>query len=239
MARIRSFLACLAVALPAIGFDSAVAAGLGGSTQLAQSTTGEWRPSFAQASEIQARLKELGFDPGRPDGNIGPRTLAAIRAYQASIGVPADGAVTPELYERLMTAENNSTEGEGAPFATAAPVPPEPQPEPQPPKDCSLRTTQLWHFEDSIGSSFQLSLREDGTVEGPTYPDHWRWEPKDQGIEIVYDNGMGLRVTRVGKVQDGKLMVGEATDSRGHIWNWSAERTVLPAGDCQLGSRTP
>ncbi len=47
--------------------------------------------SRAQRRQMQALLNQRGFDVGEPDGAIGPRTRAAIRAFQSSAGLPEDG----------------------------------------------------------------------------------------------------------------------------------------------------
>ncbi len=47
--------------------------------------------SRAERGELQALLNRLGHDVGEPDGIIGPRTRAAIQAFQAAAGLPADG----------------------------------------------------------------------------------------------------------------------------------------------------
>lgn len=51
--------------------------------------------------ELQERLAVVGFDPGPADGLVGPNTRRAIRGYQASRGLPADGYANPALLERL------------------------------------------------------------------------------------------------------------------------------------------
>ncbi|MGU3537424.1 lytic murein transglycosylase [Methylobacterium sp. A54F] len=51
--------------------------------------------------ELQARLAERGFSAGGVDGKIGPRTRAAVRAYQAAQGLPPDGYADPALLERI------------------------------------------------------------------------------------------------------------------------------------------
>ena len=40
---------------------------------------------------LQTALNERGFDSGTPDGLMGPATRDALRRYQRSIGLPADG----------------------------------------------------------------------------------------------------------------------------------------------------
>ena len=50
---------------------------------------------------LQQGLARRGLDSGAPDGQMGPATRRALRQYQRSLGVPADGYPTAELLERL------------------------------------------------------------------------------------------------------------------------------------------
>ena len=59
------------------------------------------RVSIAKVKEIQTMLNARGYQTGKPDGIVGKGTRAAIRAYQNSQNVPADGYVTVELWEML------------------------------------------------------------------------------------------------------------------------------------------
>ena len=43
--------------------------------------------------EIQQRLAERGFDPGRIDGTVGWRTRGALRRFQRSVGLPDTGRI--------------------------------------------------------------------------------------------------------------------------------------------------
>lgn len=56
--------------------------------------------------QIQARLKELGFDPGPVDGVRGRRTIAALKAFQRVHGLVPDGIAgkltLAELFEPAM-----------------------------------------------------------------------------------------------------------------------------------------
>jgi membrane-bound lytic murein transglycosylase B len=53
--------------------------------------------------ELQQLLADRGFYQGTPDGQFGGQTRDALRSFQASIGVPADGFATADMLERLRT----------------------------------------------------------------------------------------------------------------------------------------
>ncbi len=58
-------------------------------------------PDSGDLMQAQARLKELGYDVGTPDGRSGPRTRAAIRRYQSDRGDRATGILTPQQMSEL------------------------------------------------------------------------------------------------------------------------------------------
>lgn len=64
--------------------------------------------------QYQQALKAAGFDPGPIDGIKGPRTIAAIRAFQRSRGLVVDGIVGPKTTAALRGS---------APAAAPAPAP--------------------------------------------------------------------------------------------------------------------
>jgi peptidoglycan hydrolase-like protein with peptidoglycan-binding domain len=51
---------------------------------------------------VQMALSDLGYVVGTPDGLIGPKSRAAIRAYQADSGIPTSGEPSRALYEKLQ-----------------------------------------------------------------------------------------------------------------------------------------
>lgn len=57
--------------------------------------------TLAERVELQERLTALGFDTGGTDGTIGPRSIAAIRAFQTSRGLSQTGFAEPSLLEAL------------------------------------------------------------------------------------------------------------------------------------------
>ncbi len=57
--------------------------------------------SFDETRELQRLLLDRGFDPNGLDGIVGPGTIAAVRAYQSSVGLVADGYASPEVLRHL------------------------------------------------------------------------------------------------------------------------------------------
>lgn len=56
-----------------------------------------------EISGVQARLNNLGFDCGPPTGELNPKTEAAIRAFQARLGLEETGAIDDTLRGKLKT----------------------------------------------------------------------------------------------------------------------------------------
>ena len=57
----------------------------------------------AMVKEAQDKLNYLGFETGTPDGQMGPRTRSAIRAFQRSLGLPETGEVDGRLLDELKS----------------------------------------------------------------------------------------------------------------------------------------
>lgn len=51
--------------------------------------------------EVQARLRSLGFNPGRIDGSVGPMTVGAVMHYQQNRGQVQTGQVDHRLLDEL------------------------------------------------------------------------------------------------------------------------------------------
>jgi lytic murein transglycosylase len=58
--------------------------------------------SIADRVGAQAALTKLGYDAGPADGQVGLKTRIALRAWQTSKGLPADGYLTPHLAGQLV-----------------------------------------------------------------------------------------------------------------------------------------
>jgi lytic murein transglycosylase len=75
----------------------------------APALTRDWPRSDAfltpeERRDLQTRLTERGYPVGGIDGKVGPKTRAAIRAYQATIGLPPDGYADASLLTRIKAA---------------------------------------------------------------------------------------------------------------------------------------
>lgn len=72
--------------------------------QLARPTLREGMKGAA-VRELQDELRRLRHFAGRADGIFGPRTLAAVLAFQAAEGIATDGIVGPVTWRRMADAE--------------------------------------------------------------------------------------------------------------------------------------
>lgn len=59
------------------------------------------QPSKQLTVEAQKRLADLGYNPGPIDGDLGPRTIAAVKSFQRDIDIPIDGRIDFYLLKAL------------------------------------------------------------------------------------------------------------------------------------------
>lgn len=76
---------------------------------------------LVDVAEVQARLVELGYDAGAPDGKPGTRTRNAIKRFQQDRGMEADGEISMAL---AIALEGKTPERAAPAPATQAPPPP-------------------------------------------------------------------------------------------------------------------
>ncbi|MGW7359312.1 peptidoglycan recognition protein family protein [Streptomyces sp. NPDC054802] len=68
----------------------------------------------AHVKALQTLLKAQSFDPGAVDGQFGPATLSAVKAFQTSRKLAADGTVGPKTWTALLSAGDRPTLRQGS-----------------------------------------------------------------------------------------------------------------------------
>lgn len=63
-------------------------------------------PSELLIKETQRLLSEQGYDTGGIDGQLGPKTTAAIRSFQRDTGMDETGIMSPSLLRQLLSAQS-------------------------------------------------------------------------------------------------------------------------------------
>jgi peptidoglycan hydrolase-like protein with peptidoglycan-binding domain len=64
----------------------------------------EVRPQDDVVRDAQIALRNAGYEPGRIDGVMGPKTQAAIREFQTSHGLPQTGTLDTTTQQQLFAA---------------------------------------------------------------------------------------------------------------------------------------
>lgn len=64
-------------------------------------------------AELQSRLARLGFDCGRVDGILGPRTAQALADLQSNCGLTADAVCGPETVSAILRVSSQTGTGPG------------------------------------------------------------------------------------------------------------------------------
>jgi hypothetical protein len=72
----------------------------------APNTTLKPADTGAQVTVLQRALRSLGFSAGKADGNYGPATTSALKRFQRSAGLTADGILGPATLRALVNALN-------------------------------------------------------------------------------------------------------------------------------------
>jgi hypothetical protein len=65
---------------------------------------------LTEISGVQQRLNNLGFECGEPDGVVDDDTTAAVKAFQARIGVETTGTIDDDLRTKLKAYYDNASD---------------------------------------------------------------------------------------------------------------------------------
>ncbi len=75
---------------------------IGGGPAIAAEWPRHWKAlTLEERKELQALLTAAGFEAGGVDGRIGPKTVAAVKAWQRARGLVADGYASPDVLRDL------------------------------------------------------------------------------------------------------------------------------------------
>ena len=69
-----------------------------------EATSSETRAQEDVVRQAQIALRGAGYEPGRIDGVMGPKTQAAIREFQASHSLPQTGRLDETTQQQLFAA---------------------------------------------------------------------------------------------------------------------------------------
>ncbi|WP_199243315.1 peptidoglycan-binding protein [Vitiosangium sp. GDMCC 1.1324] len=85
-------------------------------------TSGSLRKGAANESvrALQDRLRSAGFNPGKTDGKFGSMTEKAVRDFQRSVGLKADGVVGRHTFDAL-NGSKTTTRASSVPSTTGRP----------------------------------------------------------------------------------------------------------------------
>ena len=207
---------------------------------------------------IQACLKEQGFDPGAPDGVFGPRTRAAIRAWQdaqGGFGQDSPGALSADSAARLLeTCEKKADEDEKPDEATSDDASgPEPRCTGQPGPACWMETANqpgcfVWNPNPEADETVTWS----GPCVGGKASGHgefvWRFRedgrPKTSGGTGEIRDGITLHGHWVERYSSGEVWEGPYVNDRRHghwvkrgedgvIWSCRQDGERVDASTCE------
>lgn len=123
-------------------------------------------------------LGRLGYEPGPPDGILGPKSKAAIARYRSDRQLPPAASVDPELLERLQADLRTSERRKTITYRSAA----------QPPE---VEAGDIYVYSDG---TVETVLRRDG-------PRVW-WQDRDGREYLAYANFLLPRWQRGGTIPE-------------------------------------
>jgi hypothetical protein len=88
-----------------------------GATPPAAAAPGATPPAAAGLAGVQKALQTLGYDPGKIDGVMGPKTQAAIKKFQQANNLAVDGIAGPNTQAALAKALKGGAAAAAAPGA--------------------------------------------------------------------------------------------------------------------------
>jgi peptidoglycan hydrolase-like protein with peptidoglycan-binding domain len=199
-------------------------------------------PIFAaDIAATQRALEARGYEVGSVDGLMGPQTRQAIQAFQVDHNLPINGEISEDL-EHLLSQprtlspiifqppDENPLPHSQAMHQTDAP----PVPETNTPDQFADRNWLIQDMDrqgEPIGPAFSVYLEHGGSVAGPRFADQMRWQGStDDDLTLTYENIVGLKIQRFGRLTNQNRLVGHAEASDGAKWKWKWTADAKPNG---------
>lgn len=134
--------------------------------------------SGATVRELQRQLESAGFATGGIDGQFGPKTESAVRAFQRARGLTVDGIVGPQTRRALLSTASTPT----APTASAGPTPPGAAAAARS-RTSTIGGVATWKVEGKSGVAFKggLSVDADGSPHA--------YHPRNIGLDALGNAG--------------------------------------------------
>jgi peptidoglycan hydrolase-like protein with peptidoglycan-binding domain len=126
-----------------------------------------------RVSELQGALKLLGYYTGAVDGNFNETTANAVSQFKQAAGLPSDGIVDANTWQRLFPGEGTVASSPASPnpaakFPTPSQTPnavtSNPTPEPKPSSPRATTTTSQTTVRQSSPSSDTSTTRSEQTL---------------------------------------------------------------------------
>ena len=124
-------------------------------------------------SELQKLLEAAGYSPGKIDGIFGPKTEAALKAYQQANDLDVDGVYGPKSYASLT---GKSDAGEGVEDGDTSPI-----------GDTQLNSVAGDPFVWKVGDKVYL-IHETTATDGSTL--QLAWEVSPDHVEGLFGPGV-------------------------------------------------
>ena len=125
-------------------------------------------PPGSVVLNVQQALLAQGYNPGYPDGKMGPNTMNAIRSYQSAHGLAVtgqvDSALTASLFGSGQGDANPANDRSCVSVGLQQPATPQPQPQPQPqpePLTCPSSYT-LYMNKNDIPRGYEVIRKKTG-----------------------------------------------------------------------------
>jgi hypothetical protein len=197
----------------------------------------------SEIAAVQRALASRGYNVGIADGVLGPQTRSAIRAFEVDQGLPVTGLVSDALVRKItiprvmapiphqiLTTTRPSTEATSDTLNTPSKLPLGLS-EQRGVLNRSWMVRDFDQFGLVTGPVFSVFLGEGGQISGPRFSANMRWSlSANDGVVLVYENMLGMKIERNGRLVSPDHIEGHATGADGESWKWDAAAKPVSGG---------